>query len=308
MTFLSLLAALLVEQAKPLNPRCTLFRWFAKYANTLGKHFNAGESRQGVIAWVLGVVPWVVGVALVYWLLESMSVVLAWAWSVAALYVTMGFRQFSHGYTAITEALRVGDIDAARKELADWRDEPADEYSATEIAKVAIEEGLVEAHRHVFGVMFWFILLPGPAGAVLYRLSALLHEKWGTRGDEEYGRFGQFARRAFEIIDWVPSRLTAMSFAVAGDFEDALYCWRQQAQAWMSPGQGIVLAAGAGALGVRLGETIHQNGTVSFRPELGVGDEADVNYMASAVGLIWRSVVIWMLVVAIVTVAYYAGR
>ena len=170
-----------------------------------------------------------------------------------------------------------------------------------------LEEGLVEAHRHVFGVMFWFILLPGPAGAVLYRLSALLYEKWGTRSDEEYGRFGRFARRAFEVIDWIPSRLTAMSFAVAGDFEDALYCWRQQAQSWMNPEQGIVLAAGAGALGVRLGETIHQHGTVSFRPELGVGDEADVDYMTSAVGLIWRSVVIWMLVIAIVTAAFYAG-
>ncbi len=307
MSFLSLLAALLIEQAKPLNPRCSVFRWFAKYANNLGKHFNAGESRQGVIAWLLGVVPWVLGVALVFWFLASINVVLAWAWNVAVLYVTMGFRQFSHGYTAITEALRVGDIDAARKELADWRGEAADELSGTEIAKLAIEEGLIEAHRHVFGVMFWFILLPGPTGAVLYRLAALLHEKWGTPGEEELGRFGHFARQSFELIDWIPARLTAMSFAIAGDFEDALFCWRQQAQGWLNPQQGIVLAAGAGALGVRLGETIHQHGTVSFRPELGVGDEADVNYMASAVGLIWRSLVMWMLVIGLVTAAYYLG-
>lgn len=308
MSFLSLIAALLIEQAKPLNPRCTLFRWFVKYANSLGRHFNAGESRQGVIAWVLGVVPWVIGVALIYWLLASVNVVLAWGWNVAVLYVTMGFRQFSHGYTAIAEALRVGDIDSARRELADWRSEPADEYNSTEIAKIAIEEGLVEAHRHVFGVMFWFVLLPGPAGAVLYRLSALLYEKWGLRSDEEYGRFGGFARKAFEVVDWIPARLTAMSFAVAGDFEDALYCWRQQAQSWMNPEQGIVLAAGAGALGVRLGETIHQHGTVSFRPELGIGDEADVNYMTSAVGLIWRSLLMWMFVIGLATVAFYLGR
>jgi cobalamin biosynthesis protein CobD/CbiB len=281
---------------------------FVKYANNLGRHFNAGEARQGAIAWLLGVVPWVVGVALVYWMLASANIVLAWAWNVAALYVTMGFRQFSHGYTAITEALRIGDLDAARKELADWRGEPADELSATEIAKLAIEDGLVEAHRHVFGVMFWFVLLPGPAGAVLYRLSALLYEKWGMRSDEEYGKFGRFARKAFELVDWMPARLTAVSFAVAGDFEDALFCWRQQAQSWMNPEQGIVLAAGAGALGVRLGETIHQHGTVSFRPELGVGDEADVNYMTSAVGLIWRSLIMWMLVIGLVTVAYYLGH
>ena len=59
---------------------------------------------------------------------------------------------------------------------------------------------------------------------------------------------------------------------------------------------------------VRLGETIHQHGMVSFRPELGVGDEADVNYMTSAVGLIWRSLIMWMLVIGLVTVAYYLGH
>ena len=308
MTFLSLVATFLLEQVRPLNPRFTLFRLFAKYANNVGKHFNAGEARQGMVAWLLGVLPWVVAVALIYHVAASVSVVLAWVWNVAVLYVTMGFRQFSHGYNVIVEALRAGDLDAARKQLGEWRNQNADEYNGNEVAKVAIEEGLVEAHRHVFGVMFWFILLPGPAGAVLYRLSALLYEKWGTRTDEEYGEFGRFARKAFEVIDWIPVRLTAMSFAIAGDFEDAVYCWRQQAQTWMNPEQGIVLASGAGALGVRLGETVHQQGSVSFRPELGTGEEADVNSMASAAGLIWRSVVMWLFIIGLVTAAHYLGR
>ena len=307
MTFLSLLATLLLEQVHPLNPRCAVYRIFARYANHLGRHFNAGERKQGTIAWVLGVLPWVILAALIYYLLYSISVILGWAWNVAVLYVAMGFRQFSHGFTAITEALRSGDLDLARKTLAEWRTESAEEYSGTEIAKVAIEEGLVGAHRHVFGVMFWFILLPGPSGAVLYRLSALLFEKWGTRSDEDFGDFGGFSRRAFELIDWIPARLTAISFAIAGDFEDAIYCWRSQAQAWVAASQGIVLASGAGALGVRLGETLHQNGTVSFRPELGIGDEADVNYMTSAVGLIWRTLVIWMFIIALVTAARILG-
>jgi cobalamin biosynthesis protein CobD/CbiB len=308
MTFLSLLAALLIEQVRPLNTRSGPFRLFARYANNLGKHFNAGEARQGMVAWLLGVVPWVLAVALVGYLLASMSVVLAWAWNVTVLYFTMGFRQFSHSYNAIVEALRTGDLDAARKELGDWRGQSADEYNGNEIAKVAIEQGLVDAHRHVFGVMFWFVVLPGPAGAVLYRLAALLYEKWGTRSDEEYGQFGGFARKAFAAIDWIPVRLTAMSFAIAGDFEDAVYCWRQQAQHWLNPEQGIVLASGAGALGVRLGETVHQQGSVSFRPELGIGEEADVNSMTSAIGLIWRSVVMWLFIIGLVTAAHYLGR
>ncbi|MEX0959497.1 MAG: CobD/CbiB family protein [Burkholderiales bacterium] len=308
MSFLSLLAALLIEQVRPLNPRCTVLRVFVRYASNLSRHFNAGERRQGLVAWVLGVLPWVALSWIVYYLLMSISVLLAWAWNVAVLYVMMGFRQFSHGFTAISESLREGELDNARAELSEWRTEPADEYSSTEIAKVAIEEGLVGAHRHVFAVILWFLVLPGPAGAVLYRLSAMLNDRWGTTtADEEFGDFGAFARRAFELIDWIPSRVTAITFAIAGDFEDAIYCWRAQAQAWMNPEQGIVLAAGAGALGVRLGETLHHNGTVSFRPELGLGEEADVNHMTSAIGLVWRALVTWMFIIGLVTVANWLG-
>jgi len=169
-------------------------------------------------------------------------------------------------------------------------------------------------HRDVFVALlqtvpmfFWFLILPGPSGAVLYRLAGLLEQKWGSRSEEDYGEFGQFARKVFHYIDWIPVRLTAMSFAIAGDFEDAVHCWRTQATAWMQPERGVVLASGAGALGVRLGETLHHNGTVSFRPELGLGDEADVNTMTSAVGMIWRALVIWLLVLGLVAVARWVG-
>jgi cobalamin biosynthesis protein CobD/CbiB len=175
MSFLSLIAALLIEQVWPLNPRCTVYRWFTRYVNLLGSHFNAGEQRQGVIAWCLAVLPWVIVCIAVYHLLREIHVVFGWVWSVAVLYLTMGFRQFSHAFTGIVEALRVGDLDKARQLLAEWRGESAAEYNGTEIAKVAIEEGLIGAHRHVFGVIFWFLILPGPSGAVLYRLAGLLN-------------------------------------------------------------------------------------------------------------------------------------
>ena len=191
--------------------------------------------------------------------------------------------------------------------LGEWRGESAAEYNGTEIAKVAIEQGLIDSHRHVFGVIFWFLILPGPSGAVLYRLAGMLEQKWGSRSSEDYGNFGRFAQKVFHYLDWIPVRLTAMSFAIAGDFEDAVYCWRSQATAWMDPEQGVVLASGAGALGVRLGETLHHHGTVNFRPELGLGDDADINTMTSAVGMIWRALVMWMFILALITVARWVG-
>jgi adenosylcobinamide-phosphate synthase len=307
MSFLSLLATLLIEQLRPLNPRCMVYRWFTRYVNVVGSHFNAGERRQGTIAWCLAVLPWAVISVVVYWQLGEINVALAWGWNVAVLYLTMGFRQFSHAFTEIVEALRLGDLEKARSLLSEWRGDSAAEYNGTEIAKVSIEEGLIGAHRHVFGVIFWFLLLPGPGGAVLYRLAGILEQKWGTRTQEEYGEFGQFSRRIFQFMDWIPVRLTAMSFAVAGDFEDAIHCWRSQAGTWMNLEQGIVLTSGAGAVGVRLGDTLHMHGTVSFRPEIGLGDEADVNLMTSAVGMLWRALVMWMFIIALITAARWLG-
>ena len=306
MTFLSLMVALLVEQARPLRQGNRLHQWFARYADTLEQQFNGGEYRHGVIAWLLAVVPLLVVTLAVFYAAWAVSPALAWAWNVLVLYVTMGFRRFSHYFTEILRALSGDEPGIARTLLAEWRGEPAGEFSPTEIARVAIEQGLLASHRQVFGTIAWFVVL-GPAGAVLYRVSDMLAGKWGAATAAENAEFGRFASRFFFWVDWLPARLTALTYAVVGNFEDAVDCWRSQALAWSTRTQGVILAAGAGALGVRLGDTLHQYGTLQFRPELGTGTEADVEAMERTVRLIWRSVVLWMFLVLLASLAYALG-
>jgi len=105
----------------------------------------------------------------------------------------------------------------------------------------------------------------------------------------------------------LPLRLTALSFAIVGDFEDAVYCWRTQAEGWAQHGMGIVLASGAGALGVRLGEPLPVGGEVEFRAELGLGDDADADYLQSAVSLIWRAAVLWLALISLFTIATWVA-
>ncbi|MBS3935011.1 MAG: cobalamin biosynthesis protein, partial [Sulfuritalea sp.] len=108
-------------------------------------------------------------------------------------------------------------------------------------------------------------------------------------------------------LDWLPARITAASFAIVGDFEDAVYCWRTQARQWSDSAAGILLASGAGALGIRLGMPLSDSLGIDVRPELGLGDDADVDHLQGAIGLVWRALVLCLLLLALLTVAGWAG-
>ena len=138
------------------------------------------------------------------------------------------------------------------------------------------------------------MVLPGPLGLVLYPLTQRAARLWDISGDPDEREFGWFAGRAFEVLDWIPQRVTAFVFAIVGDFEDALFCWRSQASQWLRPEEGIVLASGAGALGVRLGDPIARGETLLDRPVLGTGEAAGEEALASLEGLLWRALVLWL--------------
>lgn len=336
MSFLSLILALALEQWRPLVDRTRVFAPLKTYAQIVERQFNAGEHQHGILSWLLIMVP-VVGLTLgLYELCYAINPLLALIFNVVVLYVTIGFRQESHYFTDIHQALKAGELDRARALLQAWQGHRADVLTPAEIARLTIEGALATSHRHVFGPILWFIILPGPTGAVMYRAAQFLYHRWSYRtpvgtagglytpdtvmGDEtDYlptlagspslapgpdgkpARFGEFARVAFEWIDALPVRVTAASFAIVGDFEDALYCWRGQAKRWPDPLIGIVLAAGAGGIGVRLGMPIVRAGLLEDRPEIGVGDEADMAFLDSTVGLIWRALALWLVLLLIVT-------
>ncbi len=311
MSLLSLIAALLLEQVHPLSSRKYLYTWLSGYVDFFQRNFNAGQVKHGRIAWLLAIAVPLVLVTVLHLLLLKAHPIFAWAFSVLVLYLTMGFRQFSHYYTDIHQALRDEQLDKARDLLSAWCGKSCRELSREEVARVTIEQALLASHRNVFGVVFWFVVFMmlglGPVGAILYRLALFLYTLWGAQDEEEFGSFGVFARQAYHVVEWLPLRLTASTFAIVGDFEDTAYCWRNQASSWLDPEAGIILASGAGALGVRLGQAIVLDQQPVFRPELGIGDEADIDYMQSTIGLVWRALVFQLILLLLLTVANLLG-
>lgn len=307
MSLFSLIAVFLIEQLQPLNYRRVVAEPLRAWADLVESWCNAGGRSHGVLAWCLAVLPPVVLLGVVYGLLYALNPLLAWLLNVGVLYLTMGFRQFSHHYTEIQLALRLGDLPRARELLGQWLDRPTAGLRSDDIARQSIEAALEASHRHVFAVLLWFVILPGPCGALLYRMAAVLRERWSENGRGMRGDFPVFARQVFGIIDWLPLRATAAAFAIVGDFEDAVYCWRTQPAQWPDRDLGIVLASGAGALGVQLGRPMIDGAEMSDGAELGLGDSPDVDFMQSAVGLVWRATVLWMLLLFLLGLASLVG-
>jgi adenosylcobinamide-phosphate synthase len=330
MSFFAILFALLIEQVRPLarhNPIHAALRGWARWASN---NFDAGKPHHGWVAWTLAVVvPSAVAVA-VHW---ALALLLGWPfavlWSVAVLYVTLGFRQFSHHFTNIRDALDAGDEAKARELLAQWQQVDASELPRSEIVRHVIEYSVLAAHRHVFGVLAWFSVLAalgfGPAGAVLYRMSEFVARYWKYRSHSQTQpasmALQSAAARGRSAPERLSARIPALAFAVVGSFEEAIDCWRNYAQRFPNDNDGVILAATSGAVNVRLGgealkTAFSPNGAQGFGvngaepmddTESTPGREAEPGHLRSIVGLVWRSVVLWMVLLALLTLARLLG-
>jgi adenosylcobinamide-phosphate synthase len=332
MSFFAILLALLIEQVRPVGAHNPIHTGLRVWARWVSRNFDAGKAQHGWIAWVLAVVAPAVAALAVHWLLMvSIGWPAAMVWSVIVLYVTLGFRQFSHHFTEIRDALESGDEDRARELLALWQRVDASELPRSEIVRHVIEYSVLAAHRHVFGVLAWFSILAalglGPAGAVLYRMAEFVARYWRHRNSMQVQAASEAlqsaAARAWLVVDWLPARLTAIAFAVVGSFEEAIDCWRNYAQRFPNDNDGVILAATSGAVNVRLGgEALkpvfapNASGTfqasgLTVEPPAGTdstpGREAEVAHLRTIVGLVWRSVVLWMVLLALLTLARLLG-
>ena len=309
MGFLAILLALLIEQARPLSFDNPVHAGLRAWARLVRRNLDAGQSAHGWVAWVLAVgVPAAVA-TLVHHALWQISSVLAFVWVVAILYVTLGFRQFSHHFSEIRRALEEGNEAQARVQLAQWLRVDASSLPRAELLRQVIDHSVLSAHRHVFGVLvcfiaFWVVGL-GPAGAIVYRLAEYLSRNWRARADGTPSvALREAAATAWRWIDHVPARVTALGFAVVGNFEEAVASWRADAERFAAGSDGVVLAATSGALNVRLTpqpdpSVVPEEGDPGSRPE------PQLAHLGSVVGLVWRAVVLWMLLLALVTLARF---
>lgn len=266
---------------------------FGRLAQRLEQRFNFaghGWRSHGVTAWLLAVLPPVLVLTFLSWLPIIGGLV-----EVLALYWALGLRSLGEHLQPVAQALRGGDLERARHCVGRLVSRQTDALDATDVAKAATESALENGSDAVFAALFWF-MVAGVPGVVLYRLANTLDAMWGYR-NERFERFGWAAARIDDLLNLVPARLCALTYALLGRTAGALRCWRRQAGAWDSPNAGPVMAAGAGALGVELGGPATYHGELHERPRLGEGPQPTAESIERAWALVQRGVWLWLLLI-----------
>jgi len=208
---------------------------------------------------------------------------------ILVLYFALGLRSLHDHARPVADALRAGNEAEARERVSLM---VSRDSAALDITRAATESVLENGNDGVFGALFWFAVAGAP-GALLYRLANTLDAMWGYR-NERYLHFGWAAARLDDVLNYLPARLTALTYAILGRTRSALVCWRSQAPSWDSPNAGPVMAAGAGALGVVIGGPARYAGEWHERPVLGTGPAPTLDDIERALRLVRHGVWLWL--------------
>ena len=273
------------------------FGWLAQRVEVLayGSPETNAELRRarGIGAVIVLLVPF----AAAAWLLGAIPL-LGSVMALGLLALAIGARSLAEHAEAVAAALQANDLPLARERVGLIVSRDTDDLDEEQISRATVESVLENGCDAIFGALFWFVLIHAP-GAVLYRLANTLDAMWGYR-TPRYRDFGWAAARLDDLLNWVPARLTALSYVAVGAKPALAWrCWREQAPFWKSPNAGPVMAAGAGALGLALGGQARYHGEWQQRPALGEGLAPRAADISRAVTLVRRALWLWLAVIVL---------
>ncbi len=288
------IAALLCDRAFG-EPRYHPLAAFGHIADRLERKLNQG-SRKSRKKWFGGLaVALLVAVpALCVYLLQSRisGSVVGTLFDILVLTIVIGWRSMKEHAGDVSGALACGSLSQAREKLSLIVSRDTGELKAEEIPGPVIESLLENGNDCLFASLFWYAVL-GPAGAIMHRLSNTLDAMWGYK-TQRFADFGCAAARLDDLLGWAPARFTALCYALSGSFRHAMQAARNQAGKHKSPNGGLVMAAGAGALGVTIGGPAVYHGLREDKVVLGVGKAATAADITRATRLIEKGIVLWL--------------
>lgn len=149
---------------------------------------------------------------------------------------------------------------------------------------INVPQLFLKSYQHIFAILFWYFVF-GPVGLVIYVVIDHLRAHFETRSADEPIRKTVLPAliQVQGVLDWVPVRLLGLTFALAGHFSPVFNRWMTDLLQSISNDQHLVTAWGE----------------VAIQPE--------VTSTAEAVGLVDRSLIIWLVVMALISLGFWMG-
>ena len=287
MTLIIILLALAIELFVGVTSDFRQFGWFENYFQWLENkisHHTLWNSAFGVIITLAGplLIIWVVAGLLERFLLFS------FLFALAVLIYCFGQNFLNSELDEYIKALEEKDNEKIN-ELENKLFQPGDSDNEEQLF---IEQILVKTNERLFAVLFWFLVL-GPFGALMYRLAVHLH----VTQTDIHGGYSDSVHDLYNILNWPVARLLALGNALSGNLVDAIEAWREAESESFQVNEEVIKTSGLGAL--------------QYRPGISSIDDSIENeryyWMQSLQGLLNRTLIIWLTIVGLISIAGWIG-
>lgn len=300
MGLIVIIASLFLERALGHLQHLRRLDWFPGYRLRLTRLLPESWT-TGAGSTIAIFVPVIAAVFLLQWLLhDRLWGLLELLFGIAIVTYCLGPEAFNHQVDAYLDAVDAGEHDKAQliAQRLVGGPVPDDIHRQARQVTMAI---LYEGNIRIFAVLFWFLIL-GPAGALLYRVAgALVHDSRARAAlpdaDAKDAEQQGIAERVYGVLDWAPAHLLSLTFFLAGSFDDAWHGWqkaRQTKQPTTESNRSVVITTGCGAMQHEVDDTVADEASV---------EEYDLQWIRTARALVLRSLMVWLVVVALLTMA-----
>jgi membrane protein required for beta-lactamase induction len=295
MTLIELLIALIIEKYSRTVDHYRRFDWFYSYVKWMRSRLSGHPSWDGPLGVIAVIGPLLILVLLGLYLLGKILGLFAFLFAIAVLVFSLGPKNLHEEIRSFLDARRRGDKEGAILHLNDILGTHIPDNDA-QLIRTITESTLVQTCDRLLAVIFWFVIL-GPLGAALFRSSSLLLQQMKNEPEPDSG-FANTVYQLYFILLWIPARIAGLSYGISGSFVHALDNWRtfypQAVENERDSNEELLVKTGLGAM--QLDETF---------PE--PTDEGNLEEVESALSLAWRAMIVWVTVLAVMTLAGWAG-
>lgn len=301
MSILAIIAALLFDHIKPFDRQYYIGCPLENAAHRINQLFNANDYHQGIVAWLLAVLPITLAFAVLWVLLYWAFPLLAWLLNVAIVYFLIDFQRKNNQLASIISAFERDDIAQAKRELAQWIHLDVGTLTREEVISQTIKAMLKSSISVIFAPVFWFVLLPGPTGIIVYCLSTFFAQHWVQQSIKEADAgFSTFSIQVVRLLDWLPIYILSGTFALVGNFVDVVYAMRIQRDLVRQDRFAPVYSSGTAAIGVRCSNKTPDGEIITY----GLKETPNIHHLSLLFTLLWRALVAWLAIFGLISFVF----